>query len=115
VDCSTEEAEDNCAVMIADQLIDFLENGNIYNSVNFPNIKLARIGATRLAIANENRPAMVGQISRILGDAGVNIHHMTNESRNNLAFTLMDLDEALDESVIEQIRAVDGVLNARQL
>lgn len=112
---STAEAEDNCAIMIADQLMDFLENGNIFNSVNFPNIKLARVGEARIAIANENQPDMVGQISRVLGEAGVNIHHMMNESRNDLAFTLIDIDVPLDEKVLEQIRAIDGVLNARQL
>ena len=112
---STAEAEDNCAVMIADQLMDFLENGNIYNSVNFPNIKLSRKGDSRLAVANANRPAMVGQISRVLGEAGVNIRHMMNESRGELAYTLIDLDVSLDEEGLNKIRAVDGVLNARQI
>ena len=112
---STAEAEDNCAIMIADQLMNFLENGNIYNSVNFPNIKLARKGQARLAISNANRPAMVGQISRILGEAGVNIQHMVNESKNDLAFTLIDIDVPINEDELNKIRAVDGVLNARQL
>ena len=112
---STAEAEDNCAVMIADQLMDFLENGNIYNSVNFPNIKLSRKGDSRLAIANANRPAMVGQISRVLGEAGVNIRHMMNESRGELAYTLIDLDVPLDADGLNKIRAVEGVLNARQI
>ena len=108
-------AEDNCAIMIADQLMNFLENGNIYNSVNFPNIKLARKGHARLAISNANRPAMVGQISLILGEAGVNIQHMVNESKNDLAFTLIDIDVPINEDELNKIRAVDGVLNARQL
>lgn len=112
---STAEAEDNCAIMIADQLMDFLENGNIVNSVNFPDIKLSRTGAARLAIANANRPDMVGQISHVLGEAGVNIQHMMNESRNNLAYTLIDLDVALDDKGLNQIRAIEGVLNARQI
>ncbi len=112
---STTEAEENCAIMVADQIKDYLENGNIHNSVNFPEIKLARIGDTRLAIANENRPDMVGQISHVLGQAGVNIHHMRNESRNDLAYTLMDLDEAIDDDALAQISAIDGVLNARQI
>ena len=112
---STAEAEDNCAIMIADQLIDFLENGNIFNSVNFPNIKLDRVGDARIAIANENQPYMVGQISKVLGEAGVNILHMMNESRNNLAFTIIDLDVALDDSGLSKIQAIDGVLNARQI
>ncbi len=112
---STTEAEENCAIMVADQIKDYLENGNIHNSVNFPEIKLARIGDTRLAIANENRPDMVGQISHVLGQAGVNIQHMRNESRNELAYTLMDLDEAIDDDALAQISAIDGVLNARQI
>jgi len=112
---STVEAEENCAIMVADQIKDFLENGNIHNSVNFPGIRLARIGDMRLAIANENRPDMVGQISHVLGQAGVNIHHMSNESRSNLAYTLMDLDKAIDDSTLSQITAIDGVLSARRI
>ena len=112
---STAEAEENCAIMVADQIRDFLENGNIRNAVNFPEIKLARIGDARLAVANENRPDMVGQISHVLGQAGVNIHHMRNESRGELAYTLMDLDETIDEKALAQIRAIDGVLSARQI
>jgi len=112
---STAEAEENCAIMVADQLKDFLENGNIHNSVNFPEIKLARIGDARLTVANENRPDMVGQISHVLGQAGVNIHHMRNESRGDLAYTLMDLDNGIDESALSQIIAIDGVLSARQI
>ncbi|UCB56102.1 MAG: phosphoglycerate dehydrogenase [Thiotrichales bacterium] len=112
---STAEAEENCAIMVADQIKDFLENGNIRNSVNFPEIKLARIGDSRLAIANENRPDMVGQISHVLGQASVNIHHMRNESRGDMAYTLMDLDTAIDENTLSQIRAIEGVLSARQI
>ena len=112
---STVEAEENCAIMVADQLKDFLENGNIHNSVNFPEIRLARIGEVRLAIANLNRPDMVGQISHVLGQAGVNIQHMSNESRADLAYTLMDLDKAIDEKALSAILAIDGVLSARQI
>ena len=112
---STAEAEDNCAIMVADELMDFLENGNITNSVNFPNIKLTRKGNARLAIANANRPDMVGQISHVLGEAGANILQMMNDSRNDLAFTLMNLDVTLSEDVLNKIRAIDGVLNARQI
>ncbi len=110
---STAEAEDNCAQMIADQLIDFLENGNIRNSVNFPNIKLAKRGEYRLAIANSNQPDMVAKISHQLGQANVNIVHMTNESRNNLAYTLLDMDSRPDDSTIEQIASIEGVLSVR--
>lgn len=112
---STVEAEENCAIMVADQLKDFLENGNIHNSVNFPAIRLARIGDVRLAIANKNLPDMVAQISHVLGQAGVNIQHMSNESRGDLAYTLMDLEKAIDENTLSQIKAIEGVLSARQL
>lgn len=112
---STAEAEDNCAIMVADQLKDFMENGNIKNSVNFPDIKLARIGDVRLAIANKNMPDMVGQISHVLGQAGANILHMTNESRNGLAYTLIDLEAAIGDDVIAKITEIDGVLNTRQI
>ncbi|MBT8128688.1 MAG: phosphoglycerate dehydrogenase [Gammaproteobacteria bacterium] len=112
---STAEAEQNCAIMVADQIRDYLENGNIHNAVNFPEIKLARIGSVRLAVANENRPDMVGQISHVLGQAGVNIQHMRNESRGELAYTLMDLDKAIDEGALSDIKAIDGVLSARQI
>ena len=101
--------------MVADQLRDFLENGNIHNSVNFPEIRLARAGDARLAIANQNRPDMVGQISHVLGQVSVNIQHMSNESRGDLAYTLMDIDKALDDSVISKIAAIEGVLSVRQI
>ncbi len=110
---STVEAEENCAIMVADQLREYLENGNIHNSVNFPEIKLARIGDVRLAIANENRPDMVAQISHVLGQSSVNIHHMRNESRGGMAYTLLDLDQAIDEGTLSKIKAIDGVLSAR--
>lgn len=112
---STNEAEDNCAIMIADQLKDFLENGHIKNSVNFPNVKLSRKGDNRLAIANMNRPDMVAQISHVLGQAGVNILHMVNESRGDLAYTLIDLEAALSDDSIQSLSAVDGVLSVRAL
>jgi len=112
---STAEAEDNCAIMVADQLMDYLENGNIHNSVNFPEIKLPRDGDARLAIANENRPDMVGQISHILGRAKANIKHMRNESRDGLAYTLIDLDSVISEDVLSQIKAISGILSARQI
>jgi D-3-phosphoglycerate dehydrogenase len=112
---STNEAEENCAIMIADQLKDFLENGNIRNSVNFPEIKMPRDGFARLAIANRNMPDMVGQISHVIGQASANIKHMRNESRNGLAYTLIDLDDSIGEDVLQQIREIKGVLNARQI
>lgn len=110
---STGEAEDNCAVMIADQLKEFLNNGNIKNSVNFPNIKLARQGENRLAISNSNSPDMLGKISHQLGESGVNILHMANESRNELAYTLIDVESKPDDVTIDKIASIDGVLSVR--
>lgn len=112
---STVEAEENCAIMIADQIRNFMENGNIKNSVNFPDIKLARVGDVRLAIANKNMPDMVGQISHVLGKAGANILHMTNESKNGLAYTLIDLESSISDDVLDKIVEIDGVLKARQI
>jgi D-3-phosphoglycerate dehydrogenase len=85
---STEEAEENCAMMVADQVRDYMEHGNIRNSVNFPTVNLPRAGQQRLAIVNENRPDMVGQISHALGQNNINIVHMVNESRGELAYTI---------------------------
>ncbi len=112
---STVEAEENCAIMIANQIRNFMENGNIKNSVNFPDIKLARVGDVRLAIANKNMPGMVGQISHVLGEAGANILHMTNESKNGLAYTLIDLESSISDDVLNEIVEIDGVLKARQI
>ncbi len=112
---STVEAEQNCAVMVADELIDYLENGNVVNSVNFPELRLARSSEHRLAVVNANRPDMVGQISHALGQHDINIQRMANESRGDIAYTLMDLDSAPAEPVLQQIRAIDGVLKARAL
>jgi len=112
---STHEAEQNCAVMVADQIRDFLENGNVMNSVNFPEISLPRATEFRLSVVNENMPDMVGQISTLLGEYDLNIHHMVNESRNDIAYTLMDLDKAIDDMVIDKINTIKGVLAARKL
>lgn len=113
---STGEAEENCAIMAADTLRDFLENGNIRNSVNFPEAVLARTtGATRLSIANENVPNMVGQISTALASAGLNIADLLNKSRGDLAYTLIDVDSVVPDCVIDQVRAIAGVLAIRSL
>ncbi|NOR43339.1 MAG: 3-phosphoglycerate dehydrogenase [Gammaproteobacteria bacterium] len=112
---STAEAEDNCAMMIADQLKDFLENGNIINSVNFPAVKLPRGGKSRVAITHKNMPDMIAKISTAVGDAGFNIHHMRNESRNDLAYTLMDIECEIGDDLISKFAAIDGVLKARQI
>lgn len=112
---STEEAEENCAIMVADQVADYLENGNILNSVNFPNISMPRESAFRLAIANANVPNMLGQISTTLASAGLNIHNMVNKSRGDFAFTLVDVESAVPQTAIDQLEAIAGVLRVRYL
>jgi D-3-phosphoglycerate dehydrogenase / 2-oxoglutarate reductase len=112
---STEEAEENCAIMVAEQVSDFLENGNILNSVNFPNVFMPRESGFRLAIANANVPNMLGQISTTLAGAGLNIHNMVNKSKGDMAFTLVDVDSAPSDSVIAQLGAIEGVLRVRYL
>ena len=112
---STAEAEENCAIMVADQIKDFLENGNIKNSVNFPTIKLPRGGKSRVAIAHKNMPDMIAKISTAVGDAGYNIHHMRNECKNDLAYTLMDIESEIGDDLVEKFIAIDGVLKAREI
>jgi D-3-phosphoglycerate dehydrogenase len=111
---STSEAEENCAVMVADTLRDFLENGNIRNSVNYPEAILPRApNSVRLCIANSNVPNMVGQISTTLAAAGLNIADLLNKSRGEFAYTIIDSDGAIPESVLAKIKGIDGVLAAR--
>jgi len=112
---STQEAEDNCAVMVVDQVREFLENGNISNSVNFPDVQMPRESAFRLAIANANVPNMLGQISTTMAGLGLNIHNMVNKSRGEMAYTLLDLDSAVPDVAVAKIRAIEGVLNVRIL
>lgn len=112
---STGEAEENCAIMVAENLRDFLENGNIRRSVNFPEAILPRPGGHRLVIANENVPNMVGQISTCLADAKLNIEDLLNKSRGELAFTLVDTDGPISSATIDRIRGIEGILSARAL
>ncbi|NBX57837.1 MAG: 3-phosphoglycerate dehydrogenase [Gammaproteobacteria bacterium] len=113
---STGEAEENCAVMAADTLRDYLENGNIRHSVNFPDANLPRIpGTARIAVANSNVPNMVGQMSTLLAGAGINISELLNKSRGEVAYTLIDVEGAVDRALLDRIRAIDGVLSARVL
>ena len=112
---STREAEDNCAIMVADQVRDYLEHGNIRNSVNFPDASMARESSYRLGIANSNVPNMVSQISTAVADAGLNIHNMLNKSRDDLAYTLVDVDSPVPGSVIDAIHGIAGVLTVRYL
>jgi D-3-phosphoglycerate dehydrogenase len=112
---STQEAEENCAVMVVEQLRDYLEHGNIVNTVNFPNVSMPRESAFRMAIANSNVPNMLGQISTTLAAAGINIHNMMNKSRGEMAYTLVDTDSAIPAKLIAQIAAIPGVLMVRDL
>ena len=112
---STQEAEDNCAVMVAEQVRDYLEHGNLSNTVNFPNVAMPRESAFRIAIANANVPNMLGQISTKLASAGINIHNMLNKSRGEIAYTLVDTDSATPPDLIVQLAAIPGVLMVRDL
>ncbi len=112
---STKEAEDNCAVMVADQVRDYLEDGAVTNSVNFPEINLPRNGGFRMAIVNSNVPNMVGQISTDLAAVGLNILDMLNRSRGNVAVTLIDVDQPCPEETVARLRAIAGVLSVRCL
>ena len=112
---STREAEENCAVMVVDQVRDFLENGNILNAVNFPDVVMVRESAYRIGIANANVPNMVGQISTAMGTAGLNIHDMINKSKRQMAYTLVDVDSAVPGDVVARIAQIEGVLSVRYL
>jgi D-3-phosphoglycerate dehydrogenase len=112
---STREAEENCAIMVADQLRDYLENGNIANAVNFPNVSMARESRFRIGIANANVPNMLGQISTAMAQAGLNIHNMVNKSRGDMAYTLVDVDSAVSSDVIAALSRIEGVLAVRYL
>ena len=112
---STREAEDNCAVMVADQVREYLEHGNIRNAVNFADTVMPRESAYRVAIANANVPNMVGQISTAMARAGLNIHNMLNKSRGDMAYTLVDVDSAVPDSLISELAAIQGVLAVRYL
>jgi D-3-phosphoglycerate dehydrogenase len=112
---STQEAEENCAVMVVDQVRDYLLDGTIQNSVNFPDVILPRESRFRVAIANANVPNMVGGISHEMAVAGLNIATMTNKSRRDLAYTLVDVDSEVPDSVVKAISAIDGVLMVRYL
>jgi D-3-phosphoglycerate dehydrogenase len=112
---STAEAEENCAIMVAENVKDFLENGNIRYSVNFPEAIMPRNGAYRITIANANVPNMVGQISTCLGNAGLNIEDLLNKSRGELAYTVVDLDGQVPDDTLASLRAIEGVLTLRNL
>lgn len=112
---STAEAEENCAVMVADSVRDFLEDGTVRNSVNFPEAFMPRNGGSRITIANANVPNMVGQISTILAESQLNIADLLNKSRGDIAYTIIDLDDDISEATLDSIRAIEGVLALRYL
>lgn len=112
---STREAEENCAVMVVDQVHDFLESGNILNAVNFPDVVMSRESPFRIGIANANVPNMVGQISTALAKAGLNIHNMLNKSKGEMAYTLVDVESAVSVGLVAHLSEIEGVLSVRYL
>jgi len=112
---STGEAEDNSAVMVVDELREYLEHGNLQNAVNFPDASMPREAPYRLAIANANVPDMLGRISHTLGKRKINIHNMLNKSKGEMAYTLVDTDTAVSKDVIDELSALEGVLTVRYL
>jgi len=115
IGASTAEAEENCAVMAANQLMDFIENGNIHNSVNFPPTKLSRNGGSRLTFANKNVPKVLGNVLSILADFDLNVVDMVNKSRNEVAYNIIDIEGELSSQIVEKIQAVEGVIRVRAL
>ncbi|MDA8108285.1 MAG: phosphoglycerate dehydrogenase [Betaproteobacteria bacterium] len=112
---STREAEENCAVMVADQVREYLENGTMRNAVNFPDASLERESPYRLAISNANVPDMLARISHAMGRRGINIRNMLNKSKANMAYTLVDVDSPVPEEALAELRSIDGVLAVRYL
>ena len=112
---STREAEDNCAIMVADQVREYLEHGNLQNAVNFPDAQMAREAPYRLAIANANVPDMLGNISHALGRRKINIHNMLNKSKGEMAYTLVDADSPVPAEALKELSGLTGVLAVRYL
>ena len=112
---STTEAEENCAVMVSENVRDYLENGNIRSSVNFPEAIMPRADAYRITVSNANVPNMVGQISTCLADAGLNIEDLLNKSLGEVAYTVVDLSGPVPEATLEKLRGIDGVLRLRDI
>ena len=115
IGASTDEAEDNCAVMAADQLRDFLENGNIRNSVNFPTLQLERVTGCRLSVTNTNVPRILGSVLSILADENINVIDMLNKSRDEVAYNLIDISSHPGDDVLERMRTLEGVINVRMI
>ena len=112
---STEESEDNCAVMAAQQLADYLANGNIRNSVNFPAVSMARSGDARICVLHKNIPAVISSITTICSEQGLNIENMTNKSRGEVAYTIIDLTGKVGEDSLDKFKAIEGVIRVRIL
>ncbi len=112
---STPESEDNCAMMAADELRIYLEQGIIRNSVNFPSMDVAKSGDVRICVLHRNIPTMLAQISGVVSDAGVNIETLTNRSKKDNAYTVLDIEGDVSQSVIDKIRAIDGVVRVRKI
>lgn len=111
---STEESEDNCAVMAVEEMMDYLENGNIRNSVNYPSCDMGVCHvASRIAVMHENIPNMIGQVTGMLAGQGVNISDMTNKSRGDFAYSLLDIDSPVTDAAIEQLKSITSVLKVR--
>jgi len=115
IGASTEEAEENCAVMAADQLMDYLENGNIRNSVNFPTIKMARNGGHRITFCNENVPKVLGHVLSLLADRDINVIDIVNQSRDDIAYNIIDVASESSDELLTAIRGVEGVVSVRSL
>ena len=113
IGASTEEAEENCAVMAADQLMDYLENGNIHNSVNYPPTKMSRNGGRRITFTNNNVPKVLGSVLAVLADAELNVVDMVNKSRGDIAYNIIDVEGDLDQSIEAAIAGVEGVVRVR--
>jgi D-3-phosphoglycerate dehydrogenase len=110
---SSPESEDNCAVMAAQELKDYLENGNIKNSVNFPNVEMERSGVQRICLIHKNVPAMLANITLQLSKEGVNVENMTNKSKGDYAYTLVDVGSPVDEAALGDIKAIPGIIRLR--
>ncbi len=115
IGASTEEAEENCAMMAADQLMDYLENGNIVNSVNFPATKMPRNGGYRITLCNENVPKVLGNVLSLLADRSMNVIDMVNKSRDDIAYNIVDVETEPTAELLEEIRNVDGIVVVRSL
>ena len=113
IGASTSQAEENCAVMAVNQIVDFLETGNIKNSVNFPDVQLARTTINRIAITNKNVPTMIGQIATALGDLDLNIADMTNVSKGEIAYNLIDIENKINDKAIKELEKIENILNVR--